>query len=294
MLFIYDNAYSWHKILQHIANLLNVEDVKHNVALYVGMLSTPHSGLITVRHVVCYVDIPKISPVTRQIYNMIKHKCTIIANSRLTADLLERHLNIKVDDVVPHGIDVNVFNEQWINVPKLFDTYCMASGYREGLDRYVQFVHKYSINALLFTRSDIIIPSNLTVIRIDRYVPDCVIASIYAMSRTYLVTSRHEGFCIPVIESACVGSIPVVPCTLPYIEHDVPFKVMYCAWLDVDRLVNNPDGVYPVVDIDFEDMYKKLQEALKRRPSIDDIRYVKERYDYRKLYTKIVKYLKRR
>lgn len=292
-----DSPASFRKIGEQIRTVSqSIADLKFDTrnVIYVGSLFTLTSEMFMARRLVCYIDVPRIQDNFKSIWNSIKHKAILVTNSKYCADLIERYYGVMVHDIVPHGVDPRYYNEKLMNNYKLFHVLNMSQTYREGIDIYsavIAELHLRNMNVVTchVTRDRAVGADHVFELR--QYIPDWLFAQLYAMSRSYLVTSRHEGFCMHVIEAGAIGCIPIVPNIEPYIEHKVPFKVTYNATLDIDKLWSNPDGKYPVVEFNIDDIVKAIEIALKQEVKQYEVEYVRDQYDIFRLYRKLLEYV---
>jgi len=297
---ITDSPMSFRKIGEQISIVfrsVETDNIISDVTIYIGTMLMFNHRIMLARRLICYVDVPRISQIFRKVWDSIKHKAVLITNSKYCADLIERYYGIHVADIVPHAVDPRYYNEKLMNNYKLFHIFNMSQTYREGVDIYSQVIAylkqlKKNVTTLHVARGNII-GADYT-LELKQYLPDWLFAQLYAMSHSYLVTSRHEGFCMHIVEAGAVGCIPIVPNTEPYIEHKVPFKVTFNATLDIDKLWSNPDGQYPVVEFNIDDVVKAIETALKQEVKQYEVEYVRDQYDMYRIYARLIEYVLKR
>ena len=299
---IHDSAVSWRKIAQQIRHVLNMYCERGSGCIYVGSLTIARPEFTRCSRIVLYLDVPSLAPtLVKHAYTHVKSRSIVIANSRLVATLLEKYYNIHVDDIVPHGIDSTLIRNMLnslLDTAKDYDTMYIGNTVREGIDMYIQLVSKLrNMRHLVFTgRRDIAryVPQNVTVDTRYGTLSEAQLCRLYASSRCLVVTSRYEGFCLPVIEAAACGTNVVVPACPPYNEHSIPHKYYYPAEMDIDRPVRHIDGTYPTAVYNIDDVAKVVNVAVRHRPTLQDVAHVLDRYDYVKLYRRIVEYVCKR
>lgn len=197
----------------------------------------------------------------------------VIANSRFTARCLSE-INIKVLDVVPHGINFELFSYYRAikkTTPKKYVVFGTIGfcHFRKGFDKLeevVMFAEHNLPNAKFYILSSDNLKDKFSrysnVIFDDRfsYLSRDDLIKLMTRFDFYLCTSKAEGFGLPILEAQALG----IPCIHPDYDplnefsHSDNFRVPVKG---VFRIRADEAIHYEVHEYSSEDMFKKVKEA---------------------------------